>query len=189
MAYCEEEFECRRIMLLVHFGETFSAAQCKLTCDTCLHSQAQPHEMRDMTAAAQDALKARLLVDMNAKQLPAQADCCSQSAAEWHVACLCSGWLQPVVLEQQSTAARLCAGYVLMAALDGQVVTAVGEATLNHVVDVFKGASNAAVRNRGHDCLPEHGLGKQLTCASRLVLWSCQSDARGHVPSAIALPG
>ena len=58
VGYCEEEFECRRIMLLVHFGETFSAAQCKGTCDTCLHAQAQAHELRDMSAAAQDAIKA-----------------------------------------------------------------------------------------------------------------------------------
>ena len=29
VAYCEEEYECRRIMLLVHFGEQFSAEDCK----------------------------------------------------------------------------------------------------------------------------------------------------------------
>ena len=49
-------------MLLVHFGETFTAAQCKGTCDTCLHSQAQAHELRNMTAAAKDVIKARSLL-------------------------------------------------------------------------------------------------------------------------------
>ena len=37
--------------------------------------------------------------------------------------------------------------------------------SLNHVVDVYRGATNAAVRNKRHDCLPEHGLGSSLTCA------------------------
>ena len=57
VAYCEEEYECRRIMLLVHFGEQFAAEDCKATCDTCLHSKAQAHEMLDVTAAAKDALQ------------------------------------------------------------------------------------------------------------------------------------
>ena len=61
VSYCEEEYECRRIMLLVHFGEQFSADSCKATCDTCLHSKAQAHELLDMTAAARDALKVGLI--------------------------------------------------------------------------------------------------------------------------------
>ena len=48
-------------------------------------------------------------------------------------------------------------------ALDVQVVEAVGAtSSLNHVVDVFRGATNAAMRNKGHDRLPEHGLGKGM---------------------------
>lgn len=58
MAYCEEEVECRRVMILTHFGETsFHSAQCKGTCDLCARNQSKTFEKRDMTSAAQDAVK------------------------------------------------------------------------------------------------------------------------------------
>ena len=60
MAYCEEEVECRRVMILTHFGETsFAASQCKGTCDLCIRNQTKSFEKRDMTEAAQDAVKVR----------------------------------------------------------------------------------------------------------------------------------
>ena len=43
-----------------------------------------------------------------------------------------------------------------------------GTSSLNHVVDVFRGATNAAIRNKGQDQLPEHGLGKGMKYASLL---------------------
>jgi hypothetical protein len=33
--YAEAQLECRRTILLSHFGETFNAADCKGTCDVC----------------------------------------------------------------------------------------------------------------------------------------------------------
>jgi hypothetical protein len=37
-----------------------------------------------------------------------------------------------------------------------------GKGTLGHVVDVLRGASTKAVRERGHDQLPEYGSGRDL---------------------------
>lgn len=35
--YAESQIECRRVLLMHHFGETsFTAAQCKGTCDACV---------------------------------------------------------------------------------------------------------------------------------------------------------
>ena len=56
VAYCEEHVECRRVMLLSHFGEAdFSAAKCAGTCDTCKGNAGKSFELRDLT---QDALNA-----------------------------------------------------------------------------------------------------------------------------------
>ncbi|KAK9805758.1 hypothetical protein WJX73_006321 [Symbiochloris irregularis] len=104
MAYCEEEVECRRVMILTHFGETsFASVQCRGTCDLCVRNQSKSFEKRDMTTAAQDAVKV----------------------------------------------ARVC-GH---------------QSSMSHVVDVFRGANSAAVRNKGHDRLQEHGLGSHLSKA------------------------
>lgn len=36
VAYCEEQVECRRAVLLAHFGESFDPKRsCHGTCDTC----------------------------------------------------------------------------------------------------------------------------------------------------------
>jgi superfamily II DNA helicase RecQ len=35
-------------------------------------------------------------------------------------------------------------------------------ASVVYTVDVYRGASHKTVRNRGHDKLPEHGLGKSI---------------------------
>ena len=176
IAYCEEEFECRRIMLLVHFGETFTAAQCKATCDTCLHSAAQAHDMCDMTAAAKDVIKARAccavplmsgLDELHPPAAPAAgqqaAPCCGAAAhaIRWRCLVTCGCCFCRIRDRLWTPQARVAASAACL-----QVVAAVGGASsLNHVVDVYRGATNAAVRNKRHDCLPEHGLGKSLTCA------------------------
>ncbi|RYG42903.1 ATP-dependent DNA helicase RecQ, partial [archaeon] len=48
--FCENGVECRRAMLLAHFGEEFSRDQCKGTCDNCLRSSASV--MTDCTSEA-----------------------------------------------------------------------------------------------------------------------------------------
>ena len=35
IAYCEEQVECRRSLLLAHFGEAWDPARCQRTCDVC----------------------------------------------------------------------------------------------------------------------------------------------------------
>ena len=39
------------------------------------------------------------------------------------------------------------------------------QATLSQVVDVLRGANTRAVKDKGHDSLPEHGACKALRCA------------------------
>ena len=44
-----------------------------------------------------------------------------------------------------------------------QVARAVGhQSSMAHVADVFRGGNSAPVRNKGHDRIPEHGLGHHL---------------------------
>lgn len=54
MAYCEEQVECRRVLLLQHFGERdFDRAACGGTCDNCRRRAAgQFYEYEDQTEAA-----------------------------------------------------------------------------------------------------------------------------------------
>jgi hypothetical protein len=40
LQFCENETECRRVLLLEHFGEEFDKANCKKTCDNCLSTSA-----------------------------------------------------------------------------------------------------------------------------------------------------
>ena len=100
MAYCEEQVECRRAVLLAHFNEAFDGARCRGTCDTCAGRAGRDYEQRDLTAPALAAVAAVRAVR--------------------------------------------------------------GKGTLMHVVDVLRGASNRAVRDRGHDRLAEFGSGRDL---------------------------
>lgn len=50
--YCEEEYECRRGMLLGHFGETFDTRQCAKTCDNCRRVAEGTVEYKDVTDTA-----------------------------------------------------------------------------------------------------------------------------------------
>ena len=50
IAYCEEQVECRRSLLLAHFGEDWDVKQCQRTCDVCAsHSQ---HTFKQVPATA-----------------------------------------------------------------------------------------------------------------------------------------
>ena len=104
VAYCEEQVECRRSVLLAHFNEAFDAARCRGTCDTCVGRAGREFELRDLTAAALAAVRAVRAVR--------------------------------------------------------------GKGTLMHVVDVLRGASNRAIRERHHDQLPEFGSGRDLRRAT-----------------------
>ena len=58
IAYCEEKVECRRVMLLAHFGETgFNTAMCKPACDICAANAGQAFEDRDMSSVAMDVVR------------------------------------------------------------------------------------------------------------------------------------
>lgn len=109
VAYCEEQVECRRSVLLAHFNEAFDAARCRGTCDTCAGRAGRKFEQRNVTATAVAAV----------------------------------------------TAVRAVRG----------------KGTLMHVVDVLRGASNRAVRDRGHDQLAEFGSGRDLRRAHMILVW------------------
>ena len=52
VSYCEEVLDCRRVMIMAHFGEaSFSARLCQRTCDNCQNAQGLEHETRDMSQA------------------------------------------------------------------------------------------------------------------------------------------
>lgn len=59
------------------------------------------------------------------------------------------------------------------AALDLMAVigAVAGHATVAQVVDVFRGAKNAAVRKHGHERLPCWGAGSGLGCGRRFAPW------------------
>jgi len=62
VAYCEEQVECRRVLLLSHFGESgFTAALCHRTCDICIRNDGQVFAERDMTQAARDLIRVRTI--------------------------------------------------------------------------------------------------------------------------------
>lgn len=71
VAYCEEQVECRRVLLLSHFGESgFTAAACHRTCDICLRNEGQVFTQRDMTQAAHELIRVLL------RPPPSPSRCC-----------------------------------------------------------------------------------------------------------------
>ena len=48
--------ECRRAVLLAHFGEAFNPARCSSTCDVCRTAPTTGFESRDVTKLAIAAL-------------------------------------------------------------------------------------------------------------------------------------
>ena len=98
VAYCEEEVDCRRSIILAHFGEASDPAKtCLRGCDLCASGASSRAARADATPAAVAALRV--------------------------------------------------------------VRTMAGDksASVSHVVDVLRGSMAKAVRDRGHDRLPDHG--------------------------------
>ncbi|KAG7674032.1 hypothetical protein KSW81_007206 [Nannochloris sp. 'desiccata'] len=58
-AFCQEEYRCRREILLEHFGEKFAREQCRGTCDNCKRVNAANAQivLRDVTPAAEIVIK------------------------------------------------------------------------------------------------------------------------------------
>ncbi|KAH8582259.1 DEAD DEAH box helicase [Cryptosporidium sp. chipmunk genotype I] len=50
--YCEEQYECRRTMILSHFGEDFKG-KCKVKCDNCMRSELEKPTTVDVESIAQ----------------------------------------------------------------------------------------------------------------------------------------
>ena len=52
VSYCEEKVDCRRVMIMGHFGEkAFTERLCHKTCDNCQNAAGAEHETRDVTEA------------------------------------------------------------------------------------------------------------------------------------------
>ncbi|RMZ53309.1 hypothetical protein APUTEX25_004797 [Auxenochlorella protothecoides] len=59
VAYCEEQVECRRVLMLHHFGEhSFDKSKCGGTCDNCARSATQSYVYEDQSEAAAKVLEA-----------------------------------------------------------------------------------------------------------------------------------
>lgn len=61
VSYCDNVIDCRRTLILAHFGEAFDPVECSLVagcaCDNCMQAQHQKLVQRDLTNDA------RLLVE------------------------------------------------------------------------------------------------------------------------------
>eukprot|EP01028_Stygiella_incarcerata_P003169 TRINITY_DN1605_c0_g1_i3.p1 TRINITY_DN1605_c0_g1~~TRINITY_DN1605_c0_g1_i3.p1 ORF type:complete len:773 (-),score=235.74 TRINITY_DN1605_c0_g1_i3:96-2414(-) len=87
VSFCENQVDCRRVLILRYFGEPFDASQCKRTCDNCRSRGSM--EMSDMTSIAKHAVELvqsypkRLTVRMAMQVLRGQS---IQSARKRHAA-------------------------------------------------------------------------------------------------------
>lgn len=53
VSYCEEKVDCRRVMIMGHFGErSFTQRACNKTCDNCQNGGGLEHENRDVSQAS-----------------------------------------------------------------------------------------------------------------------------------------
>ncbi|KAL4856507.1 ATP-dependent DNA helicase Q-like 4A [Chlorella vulgaris] len=56
--YCEEQVECRRVLMLSHFGEGgFSRSQCRATCDNCRAGEGMSYAEVDVSEAAKKVIE------------------------------------------------------------------------------------------------------------------------------------
>ena len=53
VSYAENEFECRRKLMLAYFHENFDASRCKKTCDNCASGRCASCKAQDVTQIAQ----------------------------------------------------------------------------------------------------------------------------------------
>ena len=148
IAYCEEQVECRRAVLLAHFGESFDPRKgCHGTCDVCAQHSGQMFEQASPQASTLQPLQ--------------------------HHTALATSPLDPEISElatqymrgdqQKPTGAQR--DVTEEARVVMRLVRAIRQqATLSQVVDVLRGANTRAVKDKGHDSLPEHGACKALRC-------------------------
>lgn len=60
VSYCENDVDCRRLLQLVHFGEKFSSATCKKTCDNCL--KVKSFVEKDVTETAKQLVETTMII-------------------------------------------------------------------------------------------------------------------------------
>lgn len=60
VSYCENDVDCRRLLQLVHFGEKFSSATCKKTCDNCL--KVKSFVEKDVTEIAKQLVETTMII-------------------------------------------------------------------------------------------------------------------------------
>lgn len=101
-AYCENDTDCRRKLVLSYFSEEFDPINCNKNCDNCRNSSSVTKEERDVTSTAISIVK-------------------------------------------------------LVQSIQNQKVT------LIYCQNIFKGSRNSKIVQAGHDMLPQHGAGKNLT--------------------------
>jgi bloom syndrome protein len=72
--FCENEYDCRRVMSLKYFSENFDRAQCNGTCDNCARLNGGSIKDEDMTDIAKAAVEiVRILEGRDAKPASVQA--------------------------------------------------------------------------------------------------------------------
>eukprot|EP00298_Acanthocystis_sp_HF-20_P001085 c11481_g1_i2.p1 GENE.c11481_g1_i2~~c11481_g1_i2.p1 ORF type:complete len:166 (+),score=63.40 c11481_g1_i2:28-498(+) len=58
MAYCENDIDCRRVLIMSYFGERFKQSDCKRYCDNCCRTANFQFEERDMSDYARTVIRA-----------------------------------------------------------------------------------------------------------------------------------
>lgn len=101
-AYCENDTDCRRKLVLSYFSEDFDPKMCHKNCDNCRNTNNVVKEERDVTKIAQEIGK-------------------------------------------------------LVKSIQNDRVTMI------YCQNVFKGSRNSKIVQAGHDLLPQHGAGKDLS--------------------------
>jgi superfamily II DNA helicase RecQ len=71
VSYCQNNTDCRRVQVLKHFGQAFSASECHKHCDVCVAGGDVVKE--DVSAIAIDALK--LVRSVSADAMVTKAAC------------------------------------------------------------------------------------------------------------------
>lgn len=172
VSYCEEHVNCRRVMIMAHFGEMdFAAKHCHKTCDNCLGTSGGMHETRDMTQVSCRTGERREGFERNYTET--SKGCSKPSYALFtHISHEPSKtYLASLLQGRKKTRMHYLSWWevwhYLQAAKDlVRVVQATGQKhAMTHILDVFRGANTRSVRQHHHDGIAEHGIGKDLRCA------------------------
>ncbi|KDQ12335.1 hypothetical protein BOTBODRAFT_112984 [Botryobasidium botryosum FD-172 SS1] len=69
--YCQNQTDCRRVLVLGYFGELFDRDNCNKRCDNCLGAGDSDVELRDMSASAIEMIElVKSILDTSSKPLP-----------------------------------------------------------------------------------------------------------------------